>query len=217
MRLAIALAALSLALAATACQAPTLTPPPEQALYEQYCAVCHGVDGRTVKDMPSTPNLNSQGMLTVVDDAFMTASIALGRPGENGRGKPGTKMAVYGEDYGGPLTNERITDLVAYIRRWQTEPSVALEPFEAKGDPVAGKRQFEVCVPCHGQDGWSAAGPSLAGETLQEGASDAFLRHTILNGRPGTTMPAFKMSDREVEDLVTFVRTLYPPAGGESR
>jgi mono/diheme cytochrome c family protein len=201
-----------IALALASCREPTATPTAGQALYEQYCAVCHGVDGRTLPDLPSTPHLNSQGLLTVADDAFLTASIARGRPGDNGREKPGTKMSIYGEDLGGPLTNEQIADIVGYIRSWQTDPSVELPPYQAGGDPIAGKKQFEVCVPCHGQDGWSASGPSLAGQTLQESASDAFLRHTILNGRPGTTMPAFKLSDRDVDDLVAFVRTLYFPA-----
>ena len=198
------------ALAGAACQS-TPTPGPQQAPYEQYCAVCHGVDGRTVADMPSTPNLNSQGLLTVVDDAFLTESISAGRPGDNGHGKPGTKMSAFGPRQSGPLTDQEIAEIVGHIRGWQTEPSLALEPYTADGDAAAGAKVFEACVPCHGQDGWSAAAPSLAGDTFQRIASDAFIRHTVLNGRPGTTMPQFKLSEKEVADLIAHIRSLYVP------
>lgn len=194
--------------------AQTETPPPEAALYIQYCAVCHGEDGRTMPDLPSTPNLNSQGLLTVVDDAFLFESIARGRPGENGRGKPGTKMSAYGEEHRGPLTTAEIDQIVTHIRSWQTAPGIDLEPYAAEGDAASGQEVYTVCVPCHGPEGWSAAAPSLAGATFQDIASDAFIRHTVLYGRPGTTMPGFNLDEREVADLIVFIRSLYEPEGG---
>lgn len=191
--------------------AGTETPSPEAALYIQYCAVCHGEDGRTMPDLPSTPNLNSQGLLTVVDDAFLAESIARGRPGENSRGKPGTKMSAYGEEYRGPLTTREIDQIVAHIRSWQTAPSIDLPAYTSDGDPASGQEVFTVCVPCHGPEGWSAAAPSLAGATFRDIASDAFIRHTVLNGRPGTTMPGFKLDEQEVADLIAFIRSLPEP------
>jgi len=210
--LTVSLALPLLFLTAGCTDAATPEPTPEEALYLRFCAVCHGADGRTVPGMASTPHLNSQGLLTVVDDAFLTASIARGRPGENGRDKPGTKMSVYGEEHGGPLSSEEIAQIVRHVRTWQTAPSVELPPYRARGDPDNGRTVYTLCVPCHGQDGWSTTAPSLAGRTLQETASDAFLRHAVLHGRPGTAMPGFRLSEQDLADLIAFVRTLYQPA-----
>jgi elongation factor G len=58
----------------------------------------------------------------------------------------------------------------------------------------------ENCESCHGRDGWGSVSgnitlaPALAGATFQETATDAFIRHSILNGRPGTTMPLFGLA-----------------------
>jgi cytochrome c oxidase cbb3-type subunit 3 len=200
------------AVALAGCSSATAPPAsPEQTLYEQFCAVCHGVEGRSIEGMTSTPHLSSQGLLTVVDDTFLTESIRRGRPGANGRNRSGTKMSVFAADLGGPLSGEQIASIVAYIRRWQTEPGIALPEYRAIGDPEAGRTVYEQCLACHMQDGWSTLAPSLAGQTLQETASDAFMRYTVLNGRTGTTMPAFKLDEQQVGDLLTFVRSLYAP------
>jgi len=41
-------------------------------------------------------------------------------------------------------------------------------------------------------------------------ASDAFIKHSIVNGRQGTKMLSFSaaMSDAEINDVVAYVRTL---------
>jgi cytochrome c oxidase cbb3-type subunit III len=207
------------ALLAAGCQAKaTPTPTPSQALYTKYCAVCHGPDGKSVPGMLSTPYLDLQPFLTIADDTFIRENTARGRPGENGRGKPGTKMSAFGQAYGGPLTDAELNQLVAFIRAWQTEPSVTLPEFTARGDAVKGAKMYtEKCESCHGKGGWPPTNlaPALAGETLQATASDAFLRHTVLNGRLGTTMPAFALTDTEIEDLVTYVRSFYKPPSAD--
>jgi cytochrome c oxidase cbb3-type subunit III len=210
----ISLACTLIVLVGTACKAPTPAPAPDQALYVQYCGVCHGEDGRSKPDMLSTPHLSNQAFLQVVDDAFLFENIARGRPGPNGRGRPGTKMAIYSADYGGPLTNDQIRQIVGFIRRWQTQPSIPLDPFTAAGDVAAGAKVYTTnCEACHGKDGWAdKLAPSLAGQTFQQTASDAYIRHMARNGRMGTTMAAFTLTDQQVNDLVTYVRSLYTPA-----
>ena len=193
--------------------APQVDPVAER--YVRYCAACHGPEGHTVAGMPAVPSLRGQGLLTVADDAFLHASIAGGRPGENGRGQPGTKMAAFDEARRGPLSTTEIDELVAYIRAWQTEPSIALDPaWRADGDAAAGRAVYLAdCASCHGPDGWGQSAPRLAGETLQAAASDDFLRQTILRGRPGTTMVPFDYSAETVADVVAFIRTLGQSAG----
>jgi len=70
------------------------------------------------------------------------------------------------------------------------------------------------CAPCHGKDG---KGDTVMGKrlgvrafALAQGKSDADLERSLLEGVPGTKMPAFrdKLSDAEAKDLVKTVRSL---------
>jgi mono/diheme cytochrome c family protein len=70
------------------------------------------------------------------------------------------------------------------------------------------------CVPCHGTDG---KGDTTMGRrlgvralALARGKSDAEIEKSLLEGVPGTKMPAFKgkVSDAEAKDLVRLVRGL---------
>jgi len=210
-------------LAATACSpqaAATLSAPPPApdagtgapsgaALYQRYCAVCHGADGRTVDGIPAAPNLNSQGLLAVADDAFLRASIVLGRPGMAALGRPGTKMPAFGVDEARILAADEIDAIIAYLRTWQTEPNLALDPYAAVGDPRSGATTYaEGCASCHGPDGWGVDAPRLAGDVFQASASDAFIWYAIRHGRPGTRMQAHDYDDPTMSDLVAFIRTL---------
>lgn len=225
----------ALLLSPTACGKPTATPPaaptPSPAavatapgtaaagtegavLYLQYCAVCHGPDGGAAAGVVNAPLLNSQGLLAVADDAFLAAAIREGRPGEAARGRPGTKMPAFGSERGRILTEAQIEAIVRHIRAWQTEPSVPLAPYAAEGSPAAGAATYaRDCGVCHGPDGWGTEAPRLAGPVFQQTASDAFIRHTIRHGRPGTRMQGLAYDDRTMDDLVAFIRTLGDGSG----
>ena len=98
---------------------PALTPPPGVSgdpnngaiLYQQNCAVCHGDQGEgrvgatLAKDWPSfRPDLRVKSViLTGVGDAAMPA---------------------WGQANGGPLTEDEIDDIVAYIMTWSAVPGV---------------------------------------------------------------------------------------------
>jgi mono/diheme cytochrome c family protein len=76
------------------------------------CAECHGKMGEGI----SAPALNSQQFLTSVSDEQIRNIIR--------GGVPGTAMPAWLTDYGGPLTDQEIAALVAYIRSWEaTAPS----------------------------------------------------------------------------------------------
>jgi mono/diheme cytochrome c family protein len=82
-------------------------------LWGTNCASCHGTDGQGV----DAPALNSQQFLTGITDEQMHGIIA--------GGIPGTEMPAWLNDYGGPLTDQQINGLVAYIRSWEPDaPSV---------------------------------------------------------------------------------------------
>lgn len=178
------------------------------AFYQEHCAECHGADGESTADNPASPNLNSQGLLSIADDAFLNANMSRSRPGANAPESGFAEMDAFAQDYGGPLTSAQIESVVAHVRAWQTEQTINLPPYTAEGAASRGAATYQVCASCHGQQGWSEIAPSLAGATLQETASDSFLRHTILHGRPGTEMVGFDLQSPDVADLIQHVRAL---------
>jgi mono/diheme cytochrome c family protein len=81
-------------------------------LYAENCAVCHGPDGKgrvgaeLSKDWPSIrPDLSVK---TTIE-----------------RGVPGSPMPAWGQDNGGPLGDQDVNDLVAFIMSWEASPQPA--------------------------------------------------------------------------------------------
>ena len=79
-------------------------------------------------------------------------------------------------------------------------------------DSAAGERLFRLhCAECHGLDGQGGQGPDLTRGVYRRGSSDEALYQTISKGVPGTPMPATSLSDRQLRQIVRYVRGL---AGG---
>jgi cytochrome c oxidase cbb3-type subunit 3 len=78
------------------------------------------------------------------------------------------------------------------------------------------------CAFCHGLTGGGGRGPALAQGQFVHGSSADEIRRVIVNGVPGTNMPAFKMEDDELDHLVAFVRAFSgagvkrPPVAGNA-
>jgi len=82
-------------------------------LWSLNCAECHGKMGQGI----TAPALNSKEFLSSVTDEQIHGIIA--------GGIPGSAMPAWLADYGGPLTQQQIDALVAYLRSWEaTAPSV---------------------------------------------------------------------------------------------
>jgi mono/diheme cytochrome c family protein len=106
---------------------PPITPIPDvegdpnqgAVLYDINCAVCHGPNGEgrigatLAKDWPA-----------IRPDLRVKATIE--------RGVPGSPMLAWSRAYGGPLTDEDINDIVAFILSWQA----AAEPAELAPTPT---------------------------------------------------------------------------------
>jgi mono/diheme cytochrome c family protein len=120
----------------TAMQRPVLTPPPGVSgdpntgaiIYDQNCAVCHGMDGEgrvgatLAKDWPS-----------IRPDLAIKATIE--------RGIQGSAMPAWSQSNGGPLTEEEVNNLVAYILTWSTPanpPTLAPAPVPTEPGQGAG-------------------------------------------------------------------------------
>jgi putative heme-binding domain-containing protein len=83
-------------------------------------------------------------------------------------------------------------------------------PFDSPLDRAEGERLFRAqCAACHGPNGaGGAAGPDLTTGMLRRAESDEALFNVVAKGIPGTTMPPYKASGREIWQVVAYVRTL---------
>jgi len=74
--------------------------------------------------------------------------------------------------------------------------------------PESGRKTYMArCVNCHGSDGNGAEfGPAIVRRLAR--LDDDQIGQTILNGKPATGMPPFKLEPPEIHGLVTYLRTL---------
>ena len=76
-------------------------------LWGLNCASCHGLSGEGV----DAPALNAQEFFAGTTDQQI-AGIIRG-------GVPGTEMPAWWNEYGGPLTDQQIAEVVTFIRSWE--------------------------------------------------------------------------------------------------
>jgi putative heme-binding domain-containing protein len=86
------------------------------------------------------------------------------------------------------------------------------------GDAAAARQGQNIyrgrCAVCHGIDAKGYRGSDLTTGDWVHGGSDAQISKTILDGVPGTEMPANpNLSEEEVWMLVAYLRTLSAPGG----
>lgn len=174
-------------------------------LYAEHCALCHGAGGEGGA-ADHAPALNHPAWLALASDAYLTASILWGRPG--------TTMSAWGEEKGGPLDAEELRDLVAWLRTWQTLPSVTPRRPALRGSPGRGMGLYAMhCAECHGTDGKSDTLPDITNPAFLRFAGADFVAHTITHGRPGTAMKGFgeTLGDQGVADVVYWLYSRAEP------
>jgi mono/diheme cytochrome c family protein len=82
-------------------------------LWQLNCAACHGAHGQGV----SAPALNSKEFLGSVTDVQIQRIMSVGISG--------TAMPAWSDEFSGPLTEQQIASVVAYLRSLEhTAPSV---------------------------------------------------------------------------------------------
>jgi len=169
------------------------------ALYAKYCALCHGADAKGYA-ADNAPSLITPQFLSGADDSFLVNSIALGRPE--------TAMAAYGKQSGGPLSNEQIGEIVAFLRTHG--PAHGPLPKEPAGSARRGAAVYSAtCSSCHGDRSKRATAIHLANPTFLALASDDFLYDSIARGRDGTPMKAYaeELDGEQISDVVAYLRT----------
>jgi cbb3-type cytochrome c oxidase subunit III len=174
------------------------------ALYKTLCAQCHGPDAKGYK-ADNAPSLVNPTFLSSATDEYIHRSIAVGRPG--------TSMAGYGRDVGGPLDAAAIERIVAFLRA-QGPKAQPLGTAAATGDAKRGAAIYaRECQKCHGDATTRVTAVHLANAQFLAVASDAFIRYAVVAGRPGTPMESFeaKLSAQDIDDVVAFVRAFGKP------
>lgn len=169
-------------------------------MYLALCKPCHGADARGYA-ADHAPSLVNPTFLESASDEFLRRSIIAGRPG--------TSMAAYGKSRGGPLDDAAVERLVRFLRE-QGPPARAL-PAASPGDATLGATVYaRRCVSCHGTPSLRGEAVSLVNPGFLADASDGFVRHAIVHGRPGTKMEAFggALSDSEIDGVVSYMRVL---------
>ncbi|MFK7987952.1 MAG: c-type cytochrome [Sandaracinaceae bacterium] len=200
---------------------PVRPPDPErqavagEALYERYCALCHGQDGEGYA-ADNAPSLRSPEWLRSASDEFLVSAISNGRPG--------TPMSAWSRRHGGPLRDAQIEALRVFIRSRQEQPQASVDQIEVEADADAGRVIYTAqCARCHGRRGEGIDAVALANPQFLEDASDGFIQYAVLHGRTGTPMESFanRLTPNQVNEVVTYVRSFEdgaaaPPSAANS-
>ena len=118
-----------------------------------------------------------------------------------------------GRAQGGPLRSSDVENVLAYIRTWKSDLEIELGG-PSEGSVARGEAVYQVhCQGCHGESGEGVTALSLSNPWFLTEVNDGFLRYAIVDGRPGTPMPAYRdtLSTQEIEDVVAFLRSWERP------
>lgn len=165
-----------------------------RTLYVDNCTSCHGTRGEGGLGKP----LNSKALLATASDEVLIETIKAGRPN--------TTMPAWSQGNGGPLTDEDIRQIVAFLRAWEpTAPEIKTEfvPSAARGATLFSS----TCEICHGVDGKGGTAPSLNDLNRLKSLNDDWYSQTIANGRPAKGMPTWGtvLSPNQIQDLVALM------------
>jgi mono/diheme cytochrome c family protein len=175
-------------------------------VYNQQCSACHGDTGKGEGAKAGTA-INNQHFLNTVSDKDLYNNVKFGREG--------TVMPAFGSK----VSEKDLTNLVAFMRDWQTKELNLSAPKTISGDIENGIKEYNLyCLSCHGQAG---AGKLNMGTTL---ASPQYLKYTTdeqiwittAYGREDTRMgPSLKgqegvrqLKESDITDVVTYIRSL---------
>ena len=177
-------------------------------LYGENCVACHGDGGETTL----APAVNSEDMRARLSDDDLARIID--------QGVPGTLMAGWDN----VLNESDVADLATTLRRWDELPTDAVPaptapPVIAVSDPDViawGGQIYNVaCAQCHGAEGQGRPNaPALNVQGYLSDTNDLALKIIISQGVPETSMPSWadRLSDKELNALVSFVRAWEPTA-----
>lgn len=164
-------------------------------IYVDNCTACHGTRG----EGGVGPALNNKTLLANASNEVLFATIRTGRPG--------TTMPAWGQENGGPFTDEDIREVVSFLRAWEANaPEVKADEFvpnAARGAAIFAS----ACFTCHGDDGKGGIAPALNDPARLNSLGNDWYRQTIANGRPAKGMPTWGtvLAPNQIEDVVALI------------
>ncbi|MEW5938714.1 MAG: c-type cytochrome [Chloroflexota bacterium] len=192
-----------------------------EKLFAANCRGCHGKYGEGGPN-PSFPGdmifpISSAEYLKTRDDATLRNIIA--------QGQPTYGMTPFGATFGGPLSDEQIDAIVAFIRSWETNPPSVSPPAAPAAvfqpaELTAQQLYDGMCAQCHGAhfEG-TASGPPLDPAALRAKYTDDQLFVIINDGVLIVAMPGVghMFTPEQVRALIILIAgadTGGPPAAG---
>ena len=178
-----------------------------QQIWGARCGACHGQHG---EGGAGGPLLNSTPYLDWAEDSYLVARIANHR-GEVARATIGT------------LSDADRDAVVDLMRGWSGQVEPAPAPLPSVEAVRRGRALYPArCTECHGEQGSGKTGPALANRDFLELVSRPFLVMTILEGRKGTAMQAWRertelpVSLQDAFDLADYLRSLAAESGASN-
>jgi cytochrome c oxidase cbb3-type subunit 3 len=180
-------------------------------LYVENCAMCHGLDGqgRIGANLGSFPGISV--------DSTLRQAIA--------EGIGGSVMPAWLQSEGGPLSDQEVDDIVAYIiQSFEGTSPIAPAPTyvppdipplpDVEGDPTLGAVVYQAnCTVCHGDQGQGRFGRPL-GQAWPSNQPEVFIRQVVREGISGSVMPGWSqdlggpLSEDDVDNVTAFILTL---------
>ena len=190
-------------------------------LFANNCAPCHGQFGEGGPNPTRSGDLispiSSADFLKTRDDTTIRTIIS--------QGQPDSGMSPFSSSNGGPLSDNEVDSIVAYIRSWEANPPAvtlpeiptptALPTQSAAPVLTADEIYKGICAQCHGLSGEGGSGPAINTPELQAKYDDQALFKLISSGIPSTPMIGVGdvFSDDQIHQLVAFIRNLKPATG----
>jgi mono/diheme cytochrome c family protein len=177
-----------------------------QNLYADNCASCHGdlgeggINPANVNDI--IPPISTEEYLKTRDDITLSSIIS--------QGQPNFGMSPFGSAYGGPLDEEQVGAIVAYIRSWEANPPYELPP-EVISDVLSLSMNeifIDICMNCHA--GTDPDVLSLQVADFQYNRTDQEIFDAINLGHEDTAMFGWGeiLSSAQIQQLVELIRAL---------
>lgn len=186
-------------------------------LFAENCSPCHGQFGQGGPN-PSIPGdiiapISSSEFLKTRDDATIRNIIS--------QGQPDFGMSPFGSANGGPLSDDEVDAIVAFIRSWEANPPVTTPPEiptpeaptpvptqPAQTGFTAKQIYAGLCAQCHGLNGEGGSGPAFNTDEFQSQFDDQALFDVISNGVPDTPMLGVGdlLTGDQIQGLVALVR-----------
>lgn len=182
-------------------------------IFDANCVVCHGSEGQ------GRVGANLSNDWPAIDPTAFTRAVIE-------QGVSGTPMTPWSQQYGGPLNDQEIEDVVAFVTSLsggRSDMAPTATPFPvtpvptvpgSTGDPTLGKALFiENCAMCHGEQGQGRSGASLT-KGFASIKPQQFVRATVAQGIENSAMPAWSqnhggpLTENEIDDISAFIITL---------